>query len=287
MIPYDRHVLWHNTIDPEQNYGILAMEAVKPKSAAVALHGNGELAEVQVRMDASYLHIDITTRQPVDFAHQQLIVGFDTIYRDRGELAYAPMTTERAPSGMEFLATLTENGTSSLQVVPTYQQGSYRYAPLPGLSEAGIFEPMKRLINRARALADLTPIPAIEEASGVLRQGPLDNSANHWTSERNTISLRIPWGRLNVSDPSEGWVLDDERTYTSDPLRNTISVSRSDGIAVSVVLANLDGAVIDSLPATGDPLVMPWTGWNQPVYRERLKESHAIIGEYLKSEDRK
>ena len=29
MIPYDRHILWHNTIDPEQNYGILALESAE------------------------------------------------------------------------------------------------------------------------------------------------------------------------------------------------------------------------------------------------------------------
>lgn len=32
IIPYDRNALWHNAVDPEQNYGIYAMESDGPRS---------------------------------------------------------------------------------------------------------------------------------------------------------------------------------------------------------------------------------------------------------------
>ncbi len=90
MIPYDRQILWHNAVDPEQNYGILANEAVKPKRSMVAYGSEDLLETMEVRSDASFLWFDFTFSRPIHLENEQLIIGIDTLYRDRGELKYTP-----------------------------------------------------------------------------------------------------------------------------------------------------------------------------------------------------
>ncbi len=284
MIPYDRQILWHNAVDPEQNYGLLALESVKPIKAGAILEGTGAIELVELRYDASYLYVDVTLDHVPDFAKEQVLLGLDTYDRARGELRYRPDLDLAAPSGMEYLVVLDGENSSRLVVVPPYNYASYRYASYPGLTSSGLFEPMAKLINKARALSDGTPIPAHYEDSSALRYGQLIGSSNHWLVEGRTIAVRIPWTRINVSDPSEGRVLDDSRPYNSDPLRDVINTAYSEGLAVSLVLVeNQTSQVVDQLPTAqaGASLVIPWTPWNQPVFQERLKDSYHILQEYF------
>ena len=39
MIPYEHNVFWHNAIDPEQNYGLIAMEPKEPDKKTMYLEG--------------------------------------------------------------------------------------------------------------------------------------------------------------------------------------------------------------------------------------------------------
>ncbi|HEY9054160.1 MAG TPA: hypothetical protein VIO60_05015, partial [Rectinemataceae bacterium] len=52
MIPYDRHVLWHNAVDPEQNYGLIANEVVPPEKPEVLYPGSGALRSLGLAADA-------------------------------------------------------------------------------------------------------------------------------------------------------------------------------------------------------------------------------------------
>lgn len=289
MIPYDRQILWHNTVDPEQNYGILAYEAVKPQRAASTATGDGAIVSAQLRLDASYLHMDITLRGSPDFTKERLLIGIDTYARDRGELLYDPAIHETAPSGMEYLVVLDGKETSRLLAAPPSNYAAYRYGSHGSLVETGLFESMEKLINKARALEDGTPIPAKYEDSSALRYGMPVGSTNHWIVNGNTITLRIPWTRINVSDPSEGRVLDDDGIYHSDPMRDRLETAVSEGIAVSAILVqNHTGNILGTLPqASGSDLfVLPWNSWNQPVFQERLKESYPLLRMYFSPYER-
>ncbi len=283
MIPYDRHILWHNVIDPEQNYGILALESVKPLKVGALMTGDGNIDFVELRLDASYLYIDITLTHPIDFTKEQLLIGLDTYERERGEVYYRSDLPYQAPSGMEYLAVLDGSTTSRLLVIPPYNSTSYRFSSYQGLNESGAFESMAKLINKKRALGDGTIIPAHFEDSSSLRYGPLKGSTNNWNIQGTTLSVRIPWGRINVSDPSQGIVLDDNRIYYSDPLRDVLDTKLSDGIAVSLALIqNESGELLGTLPSsTSETLMLPWKRWDQPVFQERLKDSYPILRDYF------
>lgn len=282
MIPYDRQILWHNIIDPEQNYGILAYEAQRPRRSGAAGESAGVIRKIELRYDASFLWIDMTLTRPLNSAREQLLIGLDTLDRERGELRYLPDSEVEAPSGMEYLVMIDGPETGRLLAIPESNYTAYRFSTSQGLKREGLFTPLSKLINKERALADGTPIPARYEDSSSLRYGNLLGGTNHWVTEGEQLTLRIPWTRINVSDPSSSTVLDDGGLYYSDPLRDVIQTSFTDAIVVSALLTDQDGTqVIDTFQG----VTLSIEGWNQPLYQERLKESYLILKEYLSKEN--
>lgn len=285
MIPYDRHILWHNAIDPEQNYGIIAYEAVKPTRAGAETSGSGAIEQVALRADASFLHIDITLKNTLDLDKERLILGIDTFARDKGELVYDPSLPVKAQTGMEYLIVTDGLDTARLLAIPPANGAEYGFSTYASLEQRGIFEEMRKLTNKARALEDGTPIAARYENSSQLRYGDLQGSTNHWVMKGDIVSIRIPWGRINVSDPSSGTVLNDRGTFYTDPLRDVLQTTQSEGIVVSGLLVQEKTDTILGTFSTAtdaqNAVTLPWTPWNQPTYRERLKDSFHIIREYF------
>jgi len=281
MVPYDRQILWHNSIDPEQNYGILAYEAVKPARSGATYTSNTFIERVEVRSDVSFLSLDITLSRPLNFGMEQLLLGIDTIYRDRGEQKYLPSLDHLSDSGMEYLVILDGSQTSRLLAIKEADYTKFGFSTSEGLQQTARFLAMEKLINKRRALGDGTPIEAKYEDASHLRYGTLEGSTNHWTMDGKHIEVRIPWTRINVSDPSSAQVLDDERTFYSDPLRDVIATSTTDALVISVVAANLKGStVLDAIPSISYALPT----WNQPVYQERLKASYPLLAAYFSEE---
>ncbi|AEV28235.1 hypothetical protein SpiGrapes_0377 [Sphaerochaeta pleomorpha str. Grapes] len=284
MIPYDRKILWHNAVDPEQNYGILAMESVKPKVPDLIVKTGGEIEQMEVSMDVSYLYLDLTFSKPVDLNKEHLYLGLDTYGRARGETRYGKALMFHAPSGMEYLVSLTGKDTSRLLVIPPYNYASYRYASYEGVVDSGIFEPMQKLINKERAQEVGTPIASVYEDTSALGYGSLEKSNNLWNMEGNVLSVRIPWTRINVSDPSRGRVLDDTGKYNTDPLKDQLATTLSEGIGISFVLVDASsGVLLASFPEQDSPteIVFPWKNWDEPEFKQRLKDSYPIIQKYF------
>jgi hypothetical protein len=221
----------------------------------------------------------------LDFSKERLLIGLDTFGRELGELLYDKNLTISAPSGMEYLVVIDGKETSRLLAIPPANGSQYKFSTYEGLEKRGNFEPIRKLTNKARALQDGTPIPAQYEDASKLSHGNLIGSTNHWNIAGNTLSLRIPWTRINVSDPSSGTVLDDKRTFFTDPLRDVLHTTTSDGIAVSAILVqNKTDRVLGTFPVPAEhiePVLLAWRPWNQPVFRERLKESYTLLQDYF------
>ncbi len=281
MIPYDRHILWHNSIDPEQNYGILAYEAVKPIRSMASEKGGSLIQSYAVRSDASFLSFDLTLSKPLNLEQQQVLFGIDTLYRDRGQLYYLPTLSQTAPSAMEYLVVIDSFNQARLLAVEGASYTAYQFSTAPNVLTSGKFDPMTKLTNKERALGDGTPIPAHYEDASHLRYGPLTGSTNHWTIKGNTLTVRIPWTRINVSDPSSSQVLDDEKLYYSDPLRDQLQTTTTDALVLTALIVDKDGQmVLDSTPPV--ELILPT--WNEPVYSQRLKESYPLLQYYFRTE---
>ncbi|MEZ0535678.1 hypothetical protein ACAG39_00315 [Caldicellulosiruptoraceae bacterium PP1] len=141
----------------------------------------------------------------------------------------------------------------------------------------GIFTTINPVINKKRITMDGKVIPEIRQDGSKIYYGDFSDSHNGFYIN-DKIYLRIPWGRLNVTDPSSFMVLDDNKKYQSLPIRDKFNVVKTDGFVISGIIIQ-DEKVIDIFPGKDkiQKLIYKWKGWDTPSYRERLKKSYYII----------
>ncbi len=280
MIPFDRRVLGHNAVDPEQNYGLMANESIPPSSAEKTIPGSGALSRLELAHDASYLYLTFHFSDAVKLATEEILLGIDTYDRALGQMAW-PRGLGSTASGMEFLLDV-KNNKVRLQAMPTYNIAAAKFAS--SVMRDGSFEDINMLVNGSVTSRDGTEIPEKRFDASAMREGPFDESGNLWNVNGNIVHVRIPWNRLNVSDPSSFKVLNDNRPI-GDPGTDQLRTAVTDGFVFDArVLDSRSGGVIGQLlPNTTSPYL--WTGWEAtPPYRERLKKSYTVVREAWRKE---
>ena len=279
IIPFDRNVLWHNAVDPEQNYGILAMESSDQKSEPYAINGTGTLQEIKLSADETYLSIQVGLNKGIDFSKETLIIGLDTYDRSKGNAKYSNDISYLAPSGLEFEIRIEGLKNAQLLVQPSYDVTKNSYSSVE--SSLGDFEKMTMLINNERTTKAGKSIGAVYTDLSSLSYGTFENNSYYnWVIEGNQITIRIPWTRINFTDPSTMRVLDDKSKITA-PTTDELKTLISDGILASGLLV---GKVTNNVTATiGSKEDKPftWANWNIPTYQERLKDSYSTIQSYF------
>ncbi len=275
MIPYDRHVLWHNAVDPEQNYGLMANEVLTPERPDVTYKGNGIVDSMELSVDASYLNITIKLKRAPDFAAEEILVGLDTLGRELGQMLW-PVGNMKTSSGLEFVFRLSSADKADLLVIPTYNTAMSRFATVR-LSD-GQFQRISMLVNGSARTKDGRNIAEKRFDASALRKGPFDEAGNLWNIQGSTISLRLPWTYINVTDPSSRQVLQDSRTGYFNPERDALDTVATDGFLVDAIVWDKKLG-----KTTGGIEINPsypyfWKGWEEaPPYREKLKKSYYIV----------
>ncbi|MCE5223801.1 hypothetical protein LLG10_06435 [bacterium] len=283
MIPYERHVLWHNIVCPEQNYGILANEAIEKVTSEYTLSdGKGLIEKMEMRTNEEYFFIDLYTNKLLDLKRTNLHIGLDTYSREWGERFFTPDKTVQAPSGMEFKIEIV-NGTARLLVIPSYNYSQLKFASSSVAD--GVFQSIHPIINKERTTKDGVFIPAVYENASQMLIGDFEGSRNSWFQQGKKIRIRIPWQRILVTDPSSHYVLNDTRKMNTYPERDSFQTLKTEGFVVFAIVTNREDQLLDIFP--GDKTfdkVEPflWKGWEQPRYRERLKKSYEILQRFLK-----
>jgi hypothetical protein len=140
---------------------------------------------------------------------------------------------------------------------------------------------MLSLINKERITKEGVWFPSIYTDESSLRFGSLEHNTNaNWTINGTTIEIRIPWSKINFTDPSSMRVLDDSRKVLA-PLKDELNTTITDGILVSGVIFDRESNLSsDQIGAKNDP-PFRWKNWDVPTYEERTKDSYAIIREFL------
>ena len=280
MIPYERNVYWHNAVDPEQNYGICAVETDGVYSEPYAITGDGTLKELNLSADATYLTITITCNEAIDLQKQTLILGLDTYDRTSGNFSYSEDVSMNSFSGLEYVVEFDQENSAWLLVQPEYNATAGNYESVP--KQSGVFESMKILTNKERIRKDGSVIPEVIQNMSELKYGALDqNSYYSWEMKDKKIVVRIPWTKINVSDPSSLTVLKDDRKILT-PVKDELKTTITEGILSSAILIQKkDKKVMDSI---GVEIRKPftWNAWNQPTYKVRFKDSYQIIQDYFK-----
>ena len=237
--PGDRNRLWLNAMDAEQNYGILGQYAGDPATRPVlggdparwralgaVQAGAGPLRALHVGMDEAYVYIALEVLPSgVRWDSLALDLAIDTFDPTAGQLVLAGGQL-RSEIGFEFLLQLRGADSGRLLVLPAYNpyvgeaaiiDGDdfgrfYRRPVTTGRETDGRFDPMFVITNRARFGRDGTLFSARGYDRGRLRFGAEAGSTlADWYVDRDAglIELRLPWGLLNVTDPSSRTVLMD------------------------------------------------------------------------------
>jgi hypothetical protein len=307
-LPTDRNRLWLNRLDPEQMYGILALEpqpavagpaatdraAVWQTVPAVCADRRGVL---RAAADAGALWLRFEPEgQPPD----EIQVGFDVVDPGTGAFSLAGGKAPRSPVGLEMVL-LVRGDTARVLVDPAVQQFRLRtvrrdysalelrrpvYEGLPGGAFTGrwaqefsrplrpikrehaAFEPPRVVTNRLRFSRDGTEIAAAGYDRGILRPGPPPDG--DW--ERlpdGAVEVRIPWLLLNVSDPSGRHVLLD-----AAGARGTESFGVTAVESLGLVLATRHGdrwSVARDPGGSGDAARFTWVTWEEPQWQVRRR----------------
>jgi hypothetical protein len=245
-IPPDNTRLWHNVMDPEQNYGILGLYAGDRETTprlggdprrwralqlvqSVEPHGTSAPRGVWAGVDEAFYYLAVELA-PGKFRWDSLGIelAIDTYLPRVGQhrLSRSLVLSE---IGFEFLVDLVSPDTASLRVTPDYNRHDARIDPITGDDfgrfsrrpvitrdrNDGRFDPLLMITNRARFGPDGTFYPAREYERGRLRHGTEAAStlADWYLDERaGLLELRIPWDLINVTDPSTRTLLLDRHT---------------------------------------------------------------------------
>lgn len=280
IIPYDRNPLWHNAVDPEQNYGIYAMESDGPRSLPYTIEGDGAISKMALAADETYLYIELDLNRLVDFSQEQLIIGLDTYDRSRGNMKFGTAIPTSAASGLEYIIEINGSQEGLLLVQSGYNSSTGKHSSVS--SQIGFFETMSMLTNKEIVTKNGTKIEAEVQDLSQLSFGTLENNSHNQVQvSGKTVLIRIPWTRINVTDPSMMRVVDDPRIILN-PTTNELQTVITEGILASSILVKRDSNQTIASIGLSNQNAFVWENWDIPTYKERLKDSYAIISEYFK-----
>lgn len=256
MIPYNRHMLWHNAMDPEQNYGLIDYEGLPQALATYYDNPNTALSKIQASTNATYLTLVLTYNSEAA-AQKNTAVTIDTHTRPDG------------PSVPEFILRLEDQ--SQLMVNPGYNWTKGKFETV--LAPLTQYEDLQMITNGESLLKNGVRIAPIKISLSQLNTGRFDVDQNQIDRNGNTITLRLPYGLIGISDPSSLQVLSDTQVYPTPPLADVIGTLKSDHISFSTYY---EGTFMTTFSH-------PLTPWDEVDYSSRPKASFDLLKEFFKT----
>jgi Tfp pilus assembly protein PilF len=315
--PADRKRLWLNPLDAEEHYGIVAMRAGR-KSSKITIDGDTadwtgrpvliraagtasnvpaplQLKSLRVAHDEAYVYLRLDVGR-IDWVRAHYQIGIDTYRRELGDTRL-PNTGSRSPVGLEFVLDL--GGPEASQLLVDHPYNPYRPVVIPGskpqaiqyvynaavgivANDRGQWDSLVVVPNRRRIGRDGKIYPAKSyNRNRLLHAREADNSLADWFANAATgvIEVRLPWGMLQLVDPSSRSVL----------IRNTkdgyVGGAATDGFRFVVESYDRSSprAGGDALPRGAgankfaDPPPWTWPTWESPQWHEEIKPLFAAM----------
>ncbi len=315
--PPDRKRLWLNPLDAEENYGVVAMRA-GIRSSQITIDGDStdwpgrlvlyaasasrssvptalQLRSLRVAQDAAYVYLRLDVGR-IDWAHAHYQIGIDTYRRNLGDIQL-PNTGSRAPVGLEFVLDL--GGPQASQLLVDHPYNPYRPVAIPGSKPPAtqyVYNPALRIVandlgqwdslvvvpNRRKIGRDGTIYPAISyNRNRLLYSRESDNSLADWFADATTgvIEVRLPWGMLQLVDPSTRSVL------FGNTSAGKVAGANTDGFRFVVESYDPSNPRSggDNLPRGagtsrfGDPPTWSWPPWEAPQWYAEIKPLFAAM----------
>jgi tetratricopeptide (TPR) repeat protein len=316
-IPLENTRQWHNVMDAEQNYGVIGMyagdAATTPRLSRVPgpwLSGEklydaspsspGVPGALHVSSDESFVYLAALfpslPRGPFPWDSLGIMIAIDTWLDSQGQ-HLLPDNLIESEAGFEFLIDLRSQADAEIRVLPEYNP--YGSAPDTSLDDVGkfyhrpvtiadrrdgVFDSMYVGVNRARYGRDGTFYPARGVNRGRLRFGTDSLSTLsdwYYDGRSKMLQVRIPWGLLNVTDPSTRTILYEEArgegfgTVTARGFRIGM-LTYQDGARRTLVGA-LPQVSQGSRWAREVLKTWDWKGWDTPRWHSRIKPAYGAM----------
>jgi hypothetical protein len=319
--PAERSRLWHNPLDAEQNYGVIAMRP-GVRDSAIVIDGNpadwgtraplltapppaGRPAPERVRalyvaQDEAYVYLRLAV-DSIDWKRAHYLIGIDTYDRTLGDTRL-PYTLAQSPAGLEFVIDL--NGPNESRVLVDAPYAQYRLAPISGAkppavqmvmnapfrtraNSDGRYDTLRVIPNRRHFGRDSTVFPEQILERNLLRFArQQETTLADWYADasKGTIELRLPWGMLQVTDPSSRTVL---FGTTKDKHAAGAVTDGFRFVVMSYDPAHPSASGV-KLPrnATGtfsDPPLWSWRTWETPRWYPKVKPAFAAMRDAFSS----
>lgn len=279
---------WHNMENPEQNFGIYAMEnRIKTIDGDMKDWNNEKFendeAAISTDADASYFYI--ASKVPgFDFSNKNLFLAIDTYDKDKGDHKL-PFTEKVFDNGFEFLLEFKSKDSALILVDEPYSVFTDIYNDhIPVYAskrnENGKFIHQLLLTNRSRvSLLEQKSDSVIFDRSPLLfgnsSEPEYSNADWYFNQTDEMFEIRLDWHLLNVCDPAKRYVLDD--------VEGTGDVEYSKTGAFNIFLFETDKKNRYILQFPEDtPFSCTWDEWETPEYSERLKPVYFTLQSYFK-----
>ncbi len=287
-IPFEDRKLWHNMENPEQNFGIIAMESKKIQidgqtddwKPLKPLENTG--GKIFAAADPTYFYI-AAQLDNVDWSQNNVYIALDTYDKEKGDhrLPFSGKTFER---GFEFLVQFQNPDHAKILVDEPYSvftdiYNDYIpvYASKPNANGRFIDELM--LVNRKRESLTGEIFDSIINNRSPLQSGfsqnPSTSNADwYWNPQKKFLELRLDWHLINVSDPAKKYVLDDK------PQTKKIEASQTDGFRFILFITDKQNHIVQQIPQSGYAF-FTWENWDQPAYTSRPKPLYDSLRNYF------
>ena len=307
--PAERKRLWLNPLDAEENYGVIAMRAgvkasrkiidgdtadwrgVAPLYEATSTSGRDPLAlrGLRVTQDEAYVYLRLDVGA-IDWSRAHYQIGIDSYKEALGDTRL-PNTGTRSPVGLEFVLDI--EGPGATQLLVDHPYNPYRPVTIPGSRPAAVQyvynRPFRTVANSAGQWDSLVVVP---NRRRIARDGRIysaisynrnrltyarqqDNSLTDWFADTNTgvIELRLPWGMLQLVDPSARSVL------FGNAVSGEIAGAQTDGFRFVVESYDPSNprAGADHMPRGTSaalfaaPTLWTWPRWEVPTWHAEVK----------------
>ena len=256
-IPAERTRLWHNVMDAEQNYGLVGLyagDSARPEPGgdperwrALPMIAEGAGTNLRVGADPSYLYMGLAGpagRWTVSIDRFRLVLNDTADAQLFVDHSYNPYLGPRP--GMR----------------PTDLDAFYDRRAAIDAPATGTFDSLFVATNRFRVARDGRTFPARGVNRGRLTYGRAAESslADWFVDPSGLIEVRLPWGLLNVTDPSSRTVL--KRVRDPGPFLTEVFPG------FAFVVTDPQGRRLANARPYG------WPVWETPVWHERLKPAY-------------
>lgn len=284
--PFHDRKLWHNMENPEQNFGILALE-----NRERTIDGNlndwpddfryEDQLIYQFHAEPAYFYMSGKWKN-LNFAKHNLYIGIDTYDEVKGDHRL-PFTNEEFERGFEYLAEFFNPDSANILVdehysvfTDIYNDSVPVYASKPNRN--GKFVMQELLTNRGRKSLTGQRFDSI-----IFNRSPLSfgksnqniTSNADWYFHNGEFELRLTWHLLNVSDPAKNYVLDDQKGTAK------IEASQTDGFHFVYFITDKNNKILQRFPADGY-FHYQWESWQQPSWTSRLKPLYDSLKNYFR-----